>query len=280
MIMPIPAKEKTHFWTAPEYGDLELLNARYITHRFAPHFHEGYAIGIIESGVEQYEYRGTRHWAGSGSLVIINPAEIHTGSAADENGWKYRMTYPAITLMRQIAWEISGKVWDVPFFRESVIRDALIVRRFRALHLALEQGEARLLRDELLFATFGLLIQRYADNRPNPFRIGSEEDAITRAQDYIHNHYERDIALEEIATYAALSPFHLSRVFKAKTGLPPHKYLTQIRLNRARDLLAAGLAITDVAYTVGFADQSHLTKWFKRVFGVPPKQFMDGNRSD
>jgi AraC-like DNA-binding protein len=267
------SKERTHFWTAPEYGDLELLNATYITHQFAPHFHEEYAIGIIESGAEQYEYRRQWYRAASGSMVIINPGEIHTGSAATADGWTYRMTYPGITLMRQLAQELTGKIWDMPFFRESVIRDAELVNRFRAFHRALEAGESRLLRDELLWATYSLLIERYADNRPNPFMIGLEHDGVERARDYIQSHYEQDISLEELAAYVGLSAFHLLRVFKRELRLPPHKYLIQIRLNRARDLLAGGLAIAEVAYRVGFADQSHLSKWFKRVYGVSPAQY-------
>jgi AraC-like DNA-binding protein len=265
--------ERTHFWTAPEYGDLQLLNARYFTHQFAPHFHEEYAIGIIESGAEEYVYRRQWHRAHSGSMVMVNPGEIHTGSAVDANGWAYRMTYPSITLMRQVAQELTGKSWDMPFFRETVIQDAELVSRFRAFHRALEAGESRLLRDELLYSTYSLMIERYADNRPNPFMLGSEHNAVERARDYIQNHYEEDISLESLGAHVGLSAFHLSRVFKAETGLPPHKYHNQIRLSRARDLLAGGLPIADVALRVGFVDQSHLSKWFKRVYGVSPAQY-------
>jgi AraC-like DNA-binding protein len=267
------SRERTHFWTAPEYSDLELLNATYVTHQFAPHFHEGYAIGTIESGAETYEYRRQSYQASAGSLVIINPGEIHTGSAATAEGWTYRMTYPSITLMRHVAYELTGKHWDMPFFRESVVRDTELVNRFRAFHKALEAGESRLLRDELLYASYSWLIQAHADNRRNPFTIGAEHNAVETARDYIQSHYEEDISLEELSAHVGLSAFHLSRVFKSETGLPPHKYLTQIRLNRARDLLAGGLAIAEVAYQVGFADQSHLSKWFKRVYGVSPAQY-------
>jgi hypothetical protein len=74
-----PAQEHTHFWRDPALNNLELLRATYITHAFAPHTHEGYAIGVIENGAEQFKYRRTTHVAPRGSVVHINPGEMHTG---------------------------------------------------------------------------------------------------------------------------------------------------------------------------------------------------------
>jgi AraC-like DNA-binding protein len=269
-------REKTNFWHTPEYGDMSLLHATYITHTFAPHFHEGYAIGVIESGAEQYDYRRQHHLAPAGSIVLVNPGEIHTGCAADENGWTYRMTYPGIVLMRQIASEITGKQWDTPLFRETVVSDTEVVANFREMHRAMEASEARLLRDILLRETFAMLITRYADDRPSPLVIGHERQSVQQAREYIHAHYQFDITLDDVADAAALSPFHLTRVFKEETGLPPHKYLTQVRVQRAQDLLQGGLPIVDVAFATGFADQSHLTKWFKRIVGIPPGEYLAG----
>jgi AraC-like DNA-binding protein len=115
-----------------------------------------------------------------------------------------------------------------------------------------------------------MLITRYADDRPIPLSIGHERLSVQRAREYIHAYYPFDITLDDVANAAGLSPFHLSRVFKKETGLPPHKYLTQVRVQRAQDLLQGGLPIVDVACATGFADQSHLTKWFKRIVGIPP----------
>ena len=269
-------QEFTNFWHAPKY-QMELLTATYITHRFTPHFHEGYAIGVIERGVEEYDYRREHYVAHHGCMVIINPGEIHTGNAWGEDGWSYRMTYPGVTTLRQIASEMTGKVWDMPFFRETIIRDKDIVAQFRAMHQAMEANESRMTQDVLLRETFAPLIVRYADNRPNIFKMTPAQHAIERARDYIHAYYHDDISLDSVADAAGLSPFHLSRVFKKETGLPPHKYLTQVRVHRARAMLTGGLPIADVALATGFADQSHLTKWFKRVIGVPPGAYQQSS---
>lgn len=99
---------------------------------------------------------------------------------------------------------------------------------------------------------------------------------VDRAIRYIHQHHADDIELRDIAKAAGLSPFHLARVFKEAVGLPPHRYLVQVRVQRARSLLAIASerhSLAEVAAAAGFSDQSHLTRHFKRAFGVTPRQF-------
>ncbi len=96
---------------------------------------------------------------------------------------------------------------------------------------------------------------------------------MRRVRDYLHDHLAEQVTLDDIARLARLSPFYLLRVFGAATGMPPHTYQTQLRIRRAKELLRAGLPIAETAYLVGFADQSHLTRHFKRSVGVPPGQF-------
>ncbi len=76
--------------------------------------------------------------------------------------------------------------------------------------------------------------------------------------------------LEELALVTGIGPYALLRAFRAETGLPPHAYLNQIRVRRARGLLDRGVAPAQAAAEAGFADQAHLTRHFKRIVGVPP----------
>lgn len=106
-------------------------------------------------------------------------------------------------------------------------------------------------------------------------RTSAQPRAVTQAIDFIHDNYAGGLSLSDIAAAAHLSPFHLSRIFKKATGVSPHQYLLQVRVNSARALLAAGAggrSLAEVAAAVGFADQSHLTRHFKRMLGVTPKQ--------
>jgi AraC-like DNA-binding protein len=131
-----------------------------------------------------------------------------------------------------------------------------------------------LMRDTFIRDVFGTLILRHAVNKPIPMRAGQERQAIERAKDYMSAHYAENITLDELSTQAGLSPYHLARVFRRATGLAPHQYLIQLRVERARTLLESGLTIADAAGMTGFTDQSHLSRHFKRVLGVTPGQYL------
>lgn len=101
-------KEQARFWRHPAVPETDLLKARYVTHRFSRHAHDGYAIGLIVSGVEEFDYRGTLHRAAAGELVLVNPDAVHTGQAGVPGGWAYRMLYPSIEAVRGIAAELGA----------------------------------------------------------------------------------------------------------------------------------------------------------------------------
>jgi transcriptional regulator GlxA family with amidase domain len=117
------------------------------------------------------------------------------------------------------------------------------------------------------------LITRHADRRPTPQRTGREDNAVARVREYIHSNYSRNIELEELANAAGLSMYHLIRVFQKETGLPPHAYLTHLRVSRAKKLLDLNLPLSQIALDTGFTDQSHFTRHFKRITGVTPGQY-------
>jgi AraC family transcriptional regulator len=107
-------------------------------------------------------------------------------------------------------------------------------------------------------------------------RNGAHPRAVSDALEFIHANYARELSLTDIAGAAHLSPFHLARLFKQSLGVSPHQYVIQVRVNNARWLLSAGSgerSLAEVASAVGFADQSHLTRHFKRVTGLTPRQF-------
>jgi AraC family transcriptional regulator len=99
---------------------------------------------------------------------------------------------------------------------------------------------------------------------------------VADALQFIHQNYARDVGLSDIAAAVHVSPFHLARVFKRTLGVSPHQHMIQVRVNNARSLLTGGSSrrsLAEIASAVGFADQSHLTRHFKRITGVTPRRF-------
>ncbi len=262
--------ERTKFWCDPTLSNLELLHATYVTHSFAPHMHEGYVLGIIERGVEQFAYRRSQHVASAGSIVFINPGEMHTGSSATEHGWTYRTLYPATELLQRAASDLVGRQRDMPFFAEPVVHDPEMVTEFSLTHRALEEHPSDLERESRLLWTLARLILRYADDRPYPRSFARDQRGVQLVRSYIEENYAENISLGQLATMAHLSPFHLLRSFRDQMNLPPHAYQIYMRIIHAKHLLRLGGSCIDTAIAVGFADQSHFTKHFKRIVGVPP----------
>lgn len=271
-------QEKITFWRDPGLSNLELLRATYITHTFAPHIHEGYAIGVIDKGAERFKYRRGMHVAPQGSIVVINPGEMHTGEASSEQGWSYRMLYPDISLLQRAAADAVEKRSDIPFFAAPVIYDPVMAQALSRLHAVLAASPSELERESMLTWTLAHLIRRHADTPARALPSATEHAAILKVRAYLEEHSTENVSLEQLATLVNLSPFYLLRVFRAMVGLPPHSYLTHLRVTRAKRLISSSLPLAEVATAVGFTDQSHLNRHFKALVGVTPGQYARGNK--
>ena len=273
-----PPVERAKFWLDRRLGNLELLNATYVTHSFPRHFHEGFAIGVIEEGVERFYHRGTHQVAPAGSIIVVNPGEIHTGHAARESGWTYRMLYPSAEILQKVAAEVSDRTTGVPFFRSPVIRDQQLFALLRQAHVSMEHSSSNLERESRLLWTLAQLVFRHSEKSLPHRRPDHEPQAVQKARAYLEENYLRNVSLEDLSKVVGLSRFYLLRAFREETGLPPHAYLLGVRLKKAKTLLLEDLPVARVAQDTGFFDQSHLTRHFKSLVGVPPGQYARGAR--
>ncbi|WP_433058209.1 AraC family ligand binding domain-containing protein [Dactylosporangium sp. CS-033363] len=268
--------ESAH-WTRVEAGPhaLDLLTASYRRHQFARHSHATYAIGVVTSGEEQFRYRGELRRAGVGTLAILEPDEPHDGMAARPEGWAYRVLYPSESLLFEGRVERTG-------FREPIVTDPRSVHLIRSAHEELTAGEDELAGQSKLAWAFAAVIQRHGEPRSAGAGIRVSDPAAGRKVAEIRDRLLADLrcapSLRELAAGVELSPFHMLRVFREATGFPPHAWLVLERVCHARHLLAAGRTPAEVAGIVGFADQAHLTRWFKRVTGVTPAAFRNAAR--
>jgi AraC-like DNA-binding protein len=275
ILMPVvKQQEEVKFWVIPQLNNLELLHATYINHSFAKHIHEGFAIGVIERGALTFSYRGEKVVAPSGHINLVIPGEAHDGNAASSMGWSYRMFYLEPTLMEQAAYQISGSVQETPFFKAGSIQDDYLAGLIRNLHLLLERPNIPLIEQEsLLLTMLTEFILRHADERLSMKNVGKENQAVNRAREYIEDTYTQNISIKNLSNLCNLSPFHLIRVFRACVGVPPHVYLKQVRIKRAKELVAKGFSIAFIAHEIGFTDQSHFSKQFKQITGITPSKY-------
>lgn len=264
-------REAAHFWRSPGLPGVDLLKARYVTHRFSRHVHDGYAIGVILSGVEEFDYRGARHRAGMGNVVLVNPEHVHTGHAGEPGGWAYRMLYPSIEVLAGVATELTAER-GTPYFPEPVVSHPHAAALLVTAHDAAEHGDD-LASSTLIRTAFAALLRHHAARHPTDARPYGDDRTVRRAREILHERLVAPPTLEDLAHAVDTRPFTLLRAFKAATGLPPHAYLNTLRVRRARGLLDSGMPPALVAVDVGFTDQAHLTRHFKRMVGVPPAAY-------
>lgn len=270
--MAATSREQTHFWQAEGLAGVELLHAHYVQQRFAPHVHEGFVFTVIEAGAQRFRHRGSDHLAPVGSMVLINPDELHTGSKAHDEGWRYRGFYPDNAQVCGVLDELGLASGGMPSFAASVLHDPELHACFATLHRLLAGGASALQQQTAWREAILLLFQRHA-RIGMPAAAGREPQAVARAKELLGACLAEPPSLEELAAAVNLSPFHFARVFRRATGLPPHAWLKQRRLEQARALLKSGCAPLTVAMQLGFADQSHLNRQFKQAYGVAPGEY-------
>lgn len=266
-------ENRAKFWVDADFGGVGLLRAAFGTLSFAPHVHSELVIAVTEAGAGRCVSRGVADVATARAIMVFNPGEPHSGGVAGEQGWRYRGLYLGQAVLEHISETTEQPAGAAPYFRDSVVSDPELAALLVRAHLALEERDVRLVRESLLLAGIARLFERHGQPRLPPPDSRCERAPVRRAVEYMQANLASDISIDDLAACAALSPFHFVRSFRKATGLPPHAYLTQLRLDRARRLLAAGEAPTAAALAVGFYDQSHLTRHFKRAYGITPGQY-------
>ncbi|HEY9282236.1 MAG TPA: AraC family transcriptional regulator [Pyrinomonadaceae bacterium] len=254
------------------------------SYRYAPgpaeelpkHFHDEYQIGVSINFPGEYTYRGARHPVPVGSLNVIHPGEMHSARDTEYRHVyaDFRKVYVAPERVRTVAHELTGRKAGLPFFPEPIIFDTDLATLFLDFHATKEEANPLLERETLFTSFLARLIVRHADERHRLMPFKGERDGVRRSREYLRDNYAENVSLGRLAQIAGLSRFHFLRAFHREVGLPPHKYQTQVRVERAKLLIAGGASIQEVAQAVGFVDQSHLNRHFRRLSQVTPGRYI------
>jgi AraC-like DNA-binding protein len=269
-------REHARHWRAAD--GIDLFEADYTRFTFPKHSHDYYAFGTMLNGAEQFLTRGTNYVARRGQLIMMNPMQVHDGGPACDDGYHYQIMFIAPEVFGDIVREVSPHSKGLPFFGNSVADDPDLHLELQHLHRMFlpdtGQNTSDLERDTRLLYSVARFAMRYADDPPFVFQPGAEDRRVRMAIDYMEAHLDGNVSLDELASLTGLSRFHLLRVFRDATGLPPHTYLNHMRLRRAKRMLFDGHGIAETAAATGFSDQSHLNRHFKTMWGVSPGAFI------
>ena len=277
--MPSSSTGETRFWRPVGLGGAELVFASYGRYAFPRHFHEEYLIANMVRGVERLRHARGSDLAPAGSLILLNPGQVHENGAVDEAGFAYRTLYVPLQLMERCLVDIGLPATPLPVFADSIAFHRETFAVLQQLHLAVEAGEATLRLQTLLAIGLSQLLRSYgtvpspkAPSRPSLRRI-----ALVR--EYLDAHFAENVSLDDLSRLAGLSAFHLVRSFRDEVGLPPCQYQVHRRVLHVLGRLREGTPIASAAYEAGFVDQSHLHRHFKRIVGITPGRFRADRKS-
>ena len=237
----------------------DLLQARGTARRFDPHLHSTYSIVALRRGTA--EIRSAR-WSGTaraGDVFFFNPYEVHSACCSGEDA-EYATLYPSGEFLADCL--ALGHRDGPPGIQTAILRQhPVTVQLVEALFAPVaESGAVEALLRRMLAA---------CDFSTDP-AVQSPGALVRRACLLIHANGTRAMRTEDLAREMGVHKSHLVRAFSTAVGMAPQTYVRQVRVAKARELICEGENLSEVALMLDFSDQAHLTREFKKVFGVPP----------
>jgi AraC-like DNA-binding protein len=237
------------------------------THAYVPHRHDTYAIGLTTFGVQTFRYRGSRRISLPGQLHILHPDETHDGASGTDDGFGYRILYIAPELVRDA---LDGHA--LPFVGDPIQDLTPMARPIASVLTDIDDPLSELRSAEITAAVADALLS--LSGRTDSGRTSIDIRAVRLVRDYLAAHASEPTPASLLEKIAGTDRFTIARHFRWAFGTSPDRYRTLRRLALARAAIESGQSLGRAAAESGFADQSHMTRQFKRTYGMTPGRWL------
>ena len=239
---------------------------------YSRHSHEHFSMGAITAGRSTYIHEQASFEVSAGTVVLMNPGDVHACNPIHDQPWSYHMLYLDTPWLTDLQYQLGFSTdqgyrpFNTPYTRDPVLYNGLI-----ELYRTLLDEHAELLQKQSMLVSYFSEVQQRLNPSNTPVREVNHK--LERAAEYIREHCTQALKLEDICLAAELSPSYLIRAFKQHYGMTPHAFLVNQRIQFARERLRGGQLIADVALEAGFADQAHFQRAFKQHLAATPGQY-------
>lgn len=255
--------------TQTDYG-VEFFEAWFQGHAYQKHRHDTYAICLTTTGIQAFDYRGTSQISTPGQIVVLHPDEVHDGHAGTQEGFGYRQLYVEPAVIFEAIQTMCPHACSLPFVRMPVSTNRKLAA---AISSAFESTREPLAIDSLIVQLAEGLLEADSSCEQVPLPRHLDVAALKRARQYLDAQRTRVVHSSELEAVTGLTRYDLARQFRIMCGTSPYRYLLMRRLDVARQQIAGGRSLVEVALEAGFADQAHLSRMFKATFGITPARY-------
>jgi AraC-like DNA-binding protein len=255
-------------WKPAVRGVREVLEGDFGEHAYPPHTHDTWTLFLVDVGAIRYDLDRTERGADPAMVSILPPFVVHDGRPATTRGYETRVIYLEPELIGEAR---IGPAVDAPVLPDIRLRSA-VARLHDELHCA---DDALAAETHLAFVAERI---RELLGEPPGERVPAP-DLAERARAILDARLFEPLTMEAVAAELGTGPTQVARAFRTAFGIAPHTYVVGRRLDAARDRILDGRPLADVAAEVGFYDQAHLTRRFRRFLGTTPGRFAEGART-
>ncbi len=268
-MLPDDPQERIAWVQSPAFGGWEYLIAHNTRHLWTV-YHETYTVCASRLYGQSWAYRGRRHTLSAPGMMLIEPGELHrTITILPTVSFKVAIIPPKEVMSAAQELGVSG----VPHFRDAHACDPKLNAALLRLGDIAETGDGSLLEIQSRQADIVRRLLNHIERPPSRAAGAVEHRAVALIKDRLRSHLDAAVTLDELAAVSGLSRYRLVRTFTQSVGIPPHAYHLQLRVAKARQLLRQGMSGAEAASELGFADQAHFIRHFKKVLQVTPGNY-------
>jgi len=261
---PPAEPEWVRAWKPVVAGVHEVFHAHFVDYAYPPHVHDAWTVFIVDHGWIRYDLETRHRGAGGERVFILPPNVVHDGRAGAHGGFRKRVLYLSTDVLDE---RLTGPAVDRPNISGPALRRAV-----HALHRALGHPDDAF-EAEAWLATVSERLRAHLGDRPVDLPDRPPGKLAADLRDLLDVRLFERTTLAEAGSALGASPAHLVRCFTHRFGIAPHRYVLARRIDTARKRLLDGEPIALVAAEVGFFDQAHFTRQFKRHVGIPPGRY-------
>lgn len=242
---------------------------------YAKHSHCTFTICCIENGKIEIEFDEHDEILTPNLLAIFNPNQVHRPKKIDYQTSNLYVLYIDTAWCNSLYNNKFGINSNFLLVKDRIINNKDIFEKFIKLSRSILNSNSKNIEKESELASFitELFQNCHIINDINIFKNSKNKISLQKIENFLKDNLHKSYTLKELASQLNMNYYHFLREFKKEFGLPPHSYLLNKRVHKAKKLLLEGMDISDVARDTGFCDQSHLYKSFRKVFGTTPNTY-------